>query len=78
MLPLATKKVPLEMYVKGYLLNDAKLGDWVKIKTITGRFEEGFLIESEPTYKHNYGDFVKEILEIGQIIDQTMVVVKDE
>lgn len=69
-LPEITKSFPLEMWVKGYLVDDANLGDWVKIKTITGRDEEGYLVEVEPTFKHNYGDFVKEILEIDQILQQ--------
>lgn len=64
-LPEDTKRVPLEKWNKGFLLNDAKLGEIVKIKTLTGREEEGKLIEVNHSYKHNYGDFVPEILNIG-------------
>jgi len=67
-LPEDTKKVPLEMWVKGFLLADADLLDSVTIKTLTGRVETGTLIKENPTYLHNYGDFVPEILEIDKIV----------
>lgn len=63
--PDDTKKVPLEMWVKGYILDDAELGDLVKVKTMTGRIVEGNLLEINPTYKHSYGDHIPELLEIG-------------
>lgn len=65
-LPEDTKQVPLEMWTKGYLLNDANIGDMVEIETIVGRTEKGTLLEVNPSYKHNYGEFVPEILEIGK------------
>lgn len=66
--PDDTKKVPLEMWVKGFLIETSEIGDIVKVKTITGRIEEGELIQVNPTFKHNYGNFVPEILQIGQIV----------
>lgn len=65
-IPEDTKKVPLEMWVKGYLTEDAKIGDEVKVKTRTGRIETGKLIESEPYYKHDYGKFIPELLVISE------------
>lgn len=62
--PDDTKKVPLEMWLKGYLNEDANIGDEVKITTITGREEHGTLIEVNPYYKHDFGKFVPEILQI--------------
>ncbi len=35
--PDDTKKVPLEMWVKGFLVDYGNIGDWVHIKTVTGR-----------------------------------------
>lgn len=65
--PEDTKSVPLEMWVKGYLIDDeAKLGDEVKITTITGRTEYGKLLEVNPSYDHSFGNFIPELLEIGQ------------
>ena len=63
--PDDTKKVPLEMWVKGFCDRDANLGDEVVVTTITGRKETGHLVEIEPTYALSFGSFVPEILEIG-------------
>ncbi|HAS72840.1 MAG TPA: 2-amino-4-ketopentanoate thiolase, partial [Clostridiales bacterium UBA8960] len=57
--------VPLEMWVKGFIDRDAAIGDAVEVTTITGRKEFGSLTEVEPTYRHSFGNFVPEILEIG-------------
>lgn len=64
-LPEDTKKVPLEMWTKGFLLKDAEIGDIVEIKTITGRNEKGRLVEANPHHDHDFGKFVPEILQIG-------------
>jgi len=62
--PDDTKKVPLEMWVKGFLSSDANMGDDVAITTVTGRKETGALIEVDPYYEHSFGKFVPEILAI--------------
>jgi len=67
-IPEPTKKVPLLMWVKGYLLEDSKVGDIVNIKTLTGRLESGILVCKNPSYMHTYGEFVPEILEIDKIV----------
>lgn len=65
-LPEDTKKVPLEMWVKGFLKEEAAIGDEVTIQTITGREETGTLVEVEPVYEHGFGDiYIPEILQIG-------------
>lgn len=64
-LPEDTKKVPLEMWVKGFLMEAANIGDKVKIQTITGREVTGTLLEVNPSYDHDFGKFVPEILKIG-------------
>lgn len=65
-LPEDTKKVPLEMWVKGFLNNDADLGDTVEITTITGRKVKGTLVEVNPAFKYGFGEnFVPEVLKIG-------------
>ena len=63
--PDDTKKVPLELWVKGYILSDAEIGDLVKVKTMTGRVVEGNLIEINPSYQHSFGENIPELLEIG-------------
>lgn len=67
-LPEATQKVPLLLWVKGNLMADAEFGQEVKVKTLTGRIESGTLIEVNPSYMHNYGKFMPEILEIDKIL----------
>jgi len=63
--PDDTKNVPLELWVKGYVLSDAEIGDLVKVKTMTGRVVEGNLIEINPSYQHSFGENIPELLEIG-------------
>ena len=53
-LPEDTKKMPLEMWAKGHLQNDAaEIGDEVTILTSTGREERGTLVEVNPCYTLN-------------------------
>lgn len=66
-IPEETQKVPLEMWDKGFLLNDeANIGDLVEVETYIGRKVEGNLLEINPYWKHNYGKAVPEILYIGR------------
>ena len=66
-LPEDTKKVDLELWDKGFLLNDnAKIGDEVEVETYIGRKEKGTLIEINPHWTHNYGECVPEILYVGR------------
>ena len=72
-LPEDTKMVPLEMWVKGWLVNEtAELGDEVTIKTCVGRTEHGRLIEVNPCYELNYGRFVPEILQMETQLRQAL------
>ena len=66
-LPKDTKKVPLEMWDKGFLLDEsASLGDWVRVETIIGREIEGEFVQVDPSYDVNYGTSVNETLYIGK------------
>ncbi len=71
-LPEATKNVPLLLWVKGYLLKDANIGDETEIRTLTGRIETGTLIAVNPFYTHSFGTFVPEILKIDDIVKSTL------
>ncbi len=65
--PEDTQKVPLEMWVKGFLLDEAaNIGDRVQIETYIGRKVEGTLVEVNPYYKHDFGKCVPELLYIGK------------
>ncbi|MDK2918418.1 MAG: 2-amino-4-ketopentanoate thiolase alpha subunit [Candidatus Petromonas sp.] len=63
--PEDTKKVPLEMWVKGFLLEDAQIGDEVVVQTMTGRRVKGELVEVNPAFNHSFGECVPELLQIG-------------
>ncbi len=66
-LPEDTKKVPLEMWVKGFLMHDqAAIGDSVRIETYIGRQVEGRLVEIHPSYQHTYGYHIPELSFIGR------------
>lgn len=66
-IPEDTQNVPLEMWVKGFLLDEgANIGDKVKIETYIGRTVEGDLLEVNPYYKHDFGKCVPELLYIGR------------
>ena len=65
-LPEDTKKVPLDMWDKGFLLNEtAEPGDWIMVETIIGRKIEGEFVQADPSYDVNYGESVNETLYIG-------------
>lgn len=64
-LPEDTKKSDLKMWVKGFLQNDAKIGEVVEVVTKTGRVERGILEEINPTYTISFGSYVPELAVIG-------------
>lgn len=71
--PEDTANVPLEMWDKGFLLNEkAKNGDEVRIRTIIGREVEGTLIEVNPAYAHSFGNCIPEILRIDRDLKTLM------
>ena len=63
-LPEDTKKVPLELWVKGFAQHEAKMGEEVEIKTVTGRMVTGKLFAINPRYIHDFGDYVPELTKI--------------
>lgn len=67
--PEDTHQLPLEMWVKGYMLNEsAELGDTISVLTITGRTVEGRLCAVNPSYNHSFGNFIPELLEIDATV----------
>lgn len=67
-LPDDTKKVPFEARIKGFLLQDASVGEKVKIRTLADRLIEGTLISENPPLKHGYGRPSPELLQISREI----------
>lgn len=60
-IPEDTRKTPLKLWVKGYLTHDADIGDFVEIKTVTGRLVKGAVQTQNPSYSHDFGSFVPEL-----------------
>lgn len=71
-LPEDTKNVPLEVWVKGYLLHDAEIGEEAEIVTRTGRKEKGRLVAVNPTYTHSFGDYIPELAVIGDSLREIL------
>ena len=53
--PDDTRRVPLEMRVKGFLVAGAALGEEVEINTAAGRRLRGTLVAVNPAYTHGFG-----------------------
>lgn len=70
--PDDTKKVPLEMKVKGYLSNDAKLDEEVEIVTAVGRVVRGRLTAENPPYDHGFGEPISELMSIGREVKEIL------
>jgi len=66
--PEDTQQVPLEMKVKGFLLQDSTIGAQAKIVSPIGRKFTGKLIEVNPEYTHNFGFPIPELMGIGKEI----------
>lgn len=64
--PAETQAVPLEMWVKGFLLgSEAALGQEAEVQTLAGRRLPGRLVAIEPSHGHGFGRPVPELLAIG-------------
>ncbi len=63
--PEDTQQVPLEMRVKGFLVEPASLDEEVEIITTVGRHLRGTLIEVNPAYTHQFGAPIPELSTIG-------------
>ena len=64
-IPEDTKRVPLEMRVKGFLVAAAGVGEEVDVVTATGRRLRGTLKEVNPAYSHGFGSPIPELSAIA-------------
>lgn len=69
-LPPDTKQVPYILRVSGFLLEDAEMGQKVRIQTIIGRELSGELKVINPSYRHSFGTVIPELLTIGTEYEQ--------
>jgi hypothetical protein len=70
--PDDTKQVPLELWLKGYALEEAILGEQIEIETTTGRTVKGELVAVNPKYTHSFGAFVPELLKIDRQLKEIL------
>ncbi|MDA3941751.1 MAG: 2-amino-4-oxopentanoate thiolase subunit OrtA [Spirochaetia bacterium] len=71
--PADTSNVPYELWDKGFLISDkAEIGEEVEIETITGRKIKGTLLETNPSYGHDFGEFIPEIILIDKQLKAIM------
>jgi hypothetical protein len=63
--PEDTRRVPLEMRVKGVLAAPARLGEEAEIVTPAGRRVSGTLVDANPAYSHGFGLPIPELLSVG-------------
>lgn len=68
-LPLDTQSKPFTLLVKGIIMDDSNKE--VLIQTATGRKETGFIFRENPTFDHDFGHFVPEIITLrSNILDE--------
>jgi hypothetical protein len=65
-LPEDTAKVPYTLRVRGIALEDASIGENLRIRTQAGREVEGVLLAVRPGFEHTFGGCVPEIVEIRE------------
>jgi hypothetical protein len=64
-LPEDTKRIPLEMRVKGHLIRPGDLAEEVEIITPSGRRLVGILVAVNPPYTHGFGAPLAELSSIA-------------
>jgi len=67
-LPNDTKNFPYEGKIRGYLTSDSNIGDEVTIETPIGRKIKGILIKKVGKYEHNFGEPIRELIDVGKKI----------
>lgn len=70
--PEDTQKCDLKIWVKGEALTDAEKGELVQVRTTTGRIAEGYPVEINPGYVHDYGEFQPELLKIERQLKEIL------
>lgn len=76
--PEDTRRVPLELWVKGELMQDASPGDTVKVRTRAGREVTGTLLGEDTGYTHSFGETVPELRQVGDRVRRKLQEVPHE
>lgn len=64
--PEDTRRVPLEMRVRGFLAAPASMAEEAEIVTSAGRRLQGTLTVVNPPYSHGFGPPIPELSSIGE------------
>jgi hypothetical protein len=64
-LPADTAAQPLLVWVKGFAVTDASMGDELTVETMTGRRVTGVLTDVNPGYTHTFGRPAPELTHLG-------------
>jgi len=64
-LPGETASKPYMLRLSGFLLEDAELGQQVGVRSLIGHEHQGVLRAVNPSYHHDFGDTVPELLTIN-------------
>jgi hypothetical protein len=67
-IPKDTKATPFKMWTKGFLQEDCVMNEKATIKTKANRIDSGKLVEVNPMYELNYGEYLPEMTEIDVIL----------
>lgn len=70
--PEDTKHTPLLLWVKGFAIHEAVVGEPISIKTVTGRELIGELVAIEPGYQYGFGKCVPELLAVDNQLRNLM------
>ena len=65
-LPPETADKPLRMWIKGFALGEASLGEALTVETMTGRRVGGVLSAVNPGYFITYGNPIPELTHVGR------------
>jgi hypothetical protein len=65
-LPPETADKPLRMWIKGFALGEASLGEALTVETMTGRRVAGVLSAVNPGYFITYGNPIAELTHVGR------------
>lgn len=67
-LPQDTKNLPYEGKIRGFLTHDSEIGNEAEIETPIGRKIKGILLGLTKEYTHNFGEPIRELIDIGKKI----------
>lgn len=70
--PEDTQNCDLKLWIKGLADHNGALGENMEITTVTGRKASGILVDINPRYIHDYGDFQPELLRVELQLKEIM------